>query len=187
MAKGNAIPLNVQELIKAGGVASQHACALLGVVTHAANHKEVTAVRKDGTTFIKKIRDTSTATGAKKVAPSKAEVVLACEQVELDVPSDDWAANWEASEEAKRATTKRPAAALQKAEARRKQAKLSQQQSQLNTKRVIQLAASTAKPCATTQSAESRLNLLKTRVLERAAKDSEPPEVSVFCTESARV
>ena len=69
VAKNHAISAKAQELIAAGSIATQHACALLGVVTHAANNKEVTAWRKDGTEYIRSIRDSSTTTGPRAVKP----------------------------------------------------------------------------------------------------------------------
>ena len=186
VAKEHAIPLNVQELLIAGSIATQHACALLGVVTYAANHKEVIATRKDGTTFVKKVRDSSTATGVKKVAPQKQESAAALEETELSVPADSWALDWEAAEAAKLAAGKRPAAAIQRASLKRKFAKLATLQDERNNARAIQLVASTAKPSLDAPSAVCRMSLLRERIMSKVARSEPHANRSILCTDFVR-
>ena len=54
VARQNAVPPQVEEYVKSACVAAHHACALLGVVALAANSREVTKFRLDGTTFVNK-------------------------------------------------------------------------------------------------------------------------------------
>jgi hypothetical protein len=57
VARGNAVTRKTQETIASAVYAAKHAGALLGTVTHAANHHKVETVRRDGSTYWKEMRD----------------------------------------------------------------------------------------------------------------------------------
>ena len=103
------------------------------------------------------------------------------------MPSDDWATSWETSELSRQSTLKRSAAAQAKSSTRRKFAKLAKQNDVACTDRAVQLAAATAKPDLSLQTAASRLNLLKQRVLNKAASELGSASVpSTTCTVTGR-
>ena len=135
-----------------------------------------------------KDQNASTHTRTRRTSqPLKEKAAPVEKPVELELPSDDWAWQWEASEAQKRISKKRPAAVLHKASQARKFAKLASQRDELSTARAVQLAASVTKPCLNTPSAERRIDLMRTRVLNRIACVVVPTvPCSVECTDSDR-
>lgn len=53
VSNANAAQPTVDKLVNSAEVATTHACALLGVVTYAANHKQVPAEHPDGTNMLR--------------------------------------------------------------------------------------------------------------------------------------
>ena len=171
VAKQNAVPQHVEEHVKSACVAAHHACALLGVVAHAANSKEVTKFRKDGISFTTKIRDSATVPQPKTPRAEK-PVVQEEQAAELALPSDDWAENWACSEAVKALASRRPAVKVRKAALKRKAAKANTERSSLATSRCVLSITASANVDLSKPSANARMGNILARIRSKGGAAS---------------
>ena len=170
VARQNAVPPQVEEYVKSACVAAHHACALLGVVTLAANSKEVTKVRLDGTTFVTQIRDSFTVSypRTRKVEnPSEHLEQEKLRETDLAVPDEHWADQWEKNQAELKLKGKRPAVKVRKAALKKKSTTAASVQSILATKECINSIVATAKADLSTPSAQQRLGSILARIREK--------------------
>ena len=92
----SAISEDSSDFLAAANPATKHACALLGTVTYAANHKEVKAWRANGTPYTKLVRDTCEEQRLHKTATGRAPEAKQQAVTELTTASPDWARDWAA-------------------------------------------------------------------------------------------
>ena len=184
VAKGNAVPDNVQSLVKAASLASKHACALLGVVTQAANNHEADGVRKDGSAC--KIRTRDTVAPSKKAQPAAAKAkvtILEPQSDAMEIPDLDWTNSWREKEAEKALVQPRHNLCKAKAAARAQGKKRLACEMDRAEQRVIEEAAADLVQDHHLRPATTRIAALRERVRLREAARCADAEVKPSLSE----
>ena len=87
----SAISEDSRDFLAAANPATKHACALLGTVTYAANHKEFKAWRANGTPYTKLARHTCEEPRQYKTATARTPCAKQQAEPELTTASPVWA------------------------------------------------------------------------------------------------
>ena len=158
--------------MEAAEKAARQAYALLGVVTHRANNVEIQAYRKDGSAYVKVIRDTTSVSVDHRAKAKKSDGKLKPENGdELEPLTETQQHTWEVTAGGK---VKKTAKAFLKNSSRAKAERTRERKAKelANSARAAQEIAASLTKAEGQPSAKSRLDALKERIRRKTAAAS---------------
>ena len=174
----SAISEDSSDFLAAANLATKHACALLGTVTYAANHKEFKAWRANGTPYTKLVRDTCEEQRLHKTVTARAPEAKQQAVTELTTASPDWARDWAAKTTSAEQRVPRHAVSLARSAAEKARETAAAAQDNARLLSVVSEAARSLKPYRSLGTAAERIKAVAERLRRRSLGQNTATELA---------